>query len=366
MNAAFRREARVTKKTKTIRIGIMGTGWPGRTHTEAFQKLPGAAVVAVSEPIAERRAAFIEKFGAMSEFDDYRDMIRQGGLDAVVNALPTGMHYATTRVCLEAGLHVLCEKPPTTTAAEMIALARLARRTRRVYMFCRQPRFEPKRLEARRLVAAGALGEVYAAESAWIRCRGIPWGAGGWFVNKAKGGGVLLDLGIHVIDNVWFVMGCPRPVEVMAGLYCAFSNLAPKGITYTAEDAVMGQIRFANGAMLRIMTSFALNTGGPGVQEASGKVRPEWGEARLYGTRAGLDIMAGKLVTGARDGVRVKPLAPRSTRPPFEVQGKSFLDAITRGTPPANSADQAVMLMQMLDALKKSGETGRAVRIPPR
>lgn len=341
----------------------MGTGWPGRTHTEAFQKLPGAVVAAVSDPLPERRAFFIEKYGRMAEFDDYREMIRGCELDAVVNALPTGMHYATTRACLEAGLHVLCEKPPTTTAKEMIAIARIARKKGLVYMFCRQPRFDPNRLEARRLVMAGKLGEIYAAESSWIRCRGIPWGAGGWFVNKAKGGGVLLDLGLHVIDNVWFVMGCPRPVEVMAGLYCAFSHLAPKGVEYTAEDAVMGQIRFENSAMLRIMTSFALNTGGPGAKESKGKIRPEWGEARIYGTKAGIDVIAGKLLLGARDGVLVKPLAPKSKLHPFIVQGKSFLSAITRNEPPANTPEQAIMLMQMLGALKQSGETGRAIRI---
>jgi len=351
---------------KTIRIGIMGTGWPGRSHTEAFQGLPGARVTAVSEPLVERRTAFVEKYGKLEEYDDYRTMIRKAELDAVVNALPTGMHFATTRDCLNAGLHVLCEKPPTTKAAEMIALAKLAKTKRKVYMFCRQPRFEPGRLEAKRLVEAGAIGDVYCAESAWIRCRGIPWGAGGWFVNKKKGGGVLLDLGIHVIDNVWFVMGCPRPVEVMCGMYCAFSHLAPKGIEYTAEDAVMGQIRFANGAMLRMMTSFALNTGGPGVKDAEGKVRPEWGEGRLYGTKGGIDINAGKLLLGAKDGVQVKALKPRSKLAPFTAQGKSFLDAITKGTEPANSAAQAVMLMQMLDALKESGDTGKAVRIAAR
>ncbi len=351
---------------KTLRIGIVGTGWPGRSHAKAFEELKGARVTAVSDIDGERRQAFMEQFGDMETYADYKEMLNQAELDAVVNALPTGMHYRTTRDILNAGCHVLCEKPPTTNASDMKKLAALAKRKRLVYSFCRQPRYEPNRLEAKRLVERGAIGDVYCAESAWIRCRGIPLGAGGWFVNKKKGGGVLLDLGIHVIDNVWFVMGCPRPVEVLCGTYCAFSHLAPRGVSYTAEDAVMGQIRFADGAMLRIMTSFALNTGGPDVANAEGRVRPEWGEGRLYGSKGGLDINAGKLLAGRKDGVDVRPLKPKSKLAPFTAQNKTFVQAIRSGGQPGNTAEHAVRLMQMLDALKKSGDTGRAVRIRSR
>ncbi len=349
--------------SRTVRIGVMGLGWPGRSHSEAFGEISGAKVVAISDPDAARRREFVKRFGETREFEDYRQMFRHADIDAVVNALPTGMHFATTRDALNAGLHVICEKPPTTRAAEMIKLARLAKSKRRVYMFCRQPRYYPQSLEARRLVAQGALGEVYLAESSLTRCRGIPLGAGGWFVNKKKGGGVLLDLGIHVIDNAWFIMGCPRPVEVMAGLYCAFSHLAPKGIEYTAEDAAVGQIRFANGATLRFMTTFALNTAGPEASKAKGLVKPEWGEIRLYGPRGGIDVNAGKLLLGRKNGVFAKDIKPRSKLAPFTAQNRTFIQAIRKQGKPGNTAEQAVMLMQMLDALKKSGDTGRAVRI---
>ena len=349
---------------KTVKIGIMGTGWPGRSHTEAFGKISGAKVVAVSDVDADRRAAFVKQFGKMAEYADYKEMLKNKDLDAVVIALPTGMHYNVTKESFAAGMHVLCEKPPTATAGEMEELAKQAADKGLVYSFCRQPRFNPNPLEAKRLVEKGTLGDIYMAESAWIRCRNIPFGAGGWFVNKAKGGGVLLDLGIHVIDNAWFVMGCPKPVEVMCGMYCAFSDLAPEGVQYDAEDGVMGMIRFENGAMLRFMTSFALNAGGHGVGSAEGVIKPEWGEVRLFGTKAGIDVNAGKLLEGkGKDGVKVKPLKPKTKLPPFVLQGKSFINAIRDGGEPANSASQAVMLMQMLEALRTSGETKRAVQI---
>ena len=349
-----------------LRIGFMGAGWPSQRHAESLGVIRGVELCAISEPNLERRAKFLETYGRMQEYDDYSEMLRKAGLDAVVISLPTGMHFEATMASLRRGLHVLCEKPPTTNAREMARIARLAKKKQLTYMFCRQPRFTPSSLEARRLVKSGRIGKVYHAEAKWIRCRGIPWGAGGWFVNKKKGGGVLLDLGVHAIDNAWFVMGCPRPVEAMAGLHCAFAHLAPEGVEYTAEDAAVGLIRFAGGATLHLMVTFALNTAGLDAKAAAGTVRPEWGEVKVYGTRGGIDVTAGKLISGRKKAVDVSPLkAPRKVRPAFVLQSREFVRAIRAQDDPINSADQAVMLMQMLDALKKSGETGRAVGIPP-
>jgi len=349
---------------KKLRIGFMGATWPCRYHAKGFGALRGAELAAVAEPNEEKRRAFVTANGPMREFTDYREMIEKNDLDAVAIGLPTGMHFDATCESLKAGLHVLCEKPPTTNCREMMRVARLAKRTGLTYMFCRQPRFKAESLAARRLAASGRLGEVYHAEGRWYRARNIPLGAGGWFVNRAKGGGVLLDLGIHAIDNAWFVMGCPRPVEVFAGLHCTFSHLAPKGIAYTAEDAAVGMIRFENGATLDFTVTFALNTAGPDAAKVNGETRPEWGEVRVYGDKGGVDVTAGKYIAGRKRNVRVTPLrVPKKPLPVFDAQAKEFLRAVRTGTEPMNSADQAVMLMQMLDALRKSGDTQRAVRI---
>ena len=89
----------------------------------------------MADPDKDRRADFIGQYGAMEEFDDYRVMIHKGDLDGAVIALPTSMHYAACAATLKAGLHVLCEKPPTTTAQEMVKVARLAKQKKLTYMF---------------------------------------------------------------------------------------------------------------------------------------------------------------------------------------------------------------------------------------
>jgi len=352
---------------RQLRLGFMGATWPCRSHAGGFAGVKGVAFAAIAEPDAGKRKQFVEDFGAMEECDDYRRMIRKAPLDAVVIGLPTSMHFEATRASLNRGLHVLCEKPPATDAAQMTRLARLAKKKGATYMFARQPRFRPESLEARKLVKKGRIGDVYHAEARWIRCRYIPWRADGWFVNKAKGGGVLLDLGIHSIDNAWFVMGCPKPVEAFAGLHCAFSHLAPKGIEYTAEDAAVGMVRFENGATLDFMVTFALNTPGRDPAKADGVINPEWGEARVFGTKGGIDVSEGKLISGRKRNVKVAPLkVPKREVSVFTAQSTEFVRAIRAKDEPINSAAQAVMLMQMLDALKKSGERGRAVRIRAR
>lgn len=359
-----------------LRIGMMGGGWPARRHAEGFLTQKGIELAAIAEPNRERRAEFVQAYApGIQEYDDYRAMLKKADLDVAVVNLPTGMHHKASRAAIASGAHVLCEKPPATNAKEMLSVARAAEKAGIIYMFGRQPRFQPSVLKARQLAMSGKLGNIYHAETRWIRCRNIPWGAGGWFVNKAKGGGVLLDLGVHAIDTAWFVMGCPRPVEAIAGLHCAFSYLAPKGVEYTAEDAAIGLLRFENGATLHFLCTFALNTG-YGTQDMSGLVNPNVIEASVYGDRGGVDILQGRLFTGrGQKGVMVSPFAQKQLErvddlrtwpgraPTFAAQAREFVRAVRAKDEPLNSTRQAVMLMQMLDALRKSGEKRRAVRI---
>lgn len=358
---------------RQLRLGFMGTGYPCLRHGEAFQALPGTELAAVADPDDARRGEFVRKFGAMREFLDYRDMLQQADLDAVVIGLPTGMHTDACLASFDAGLHVLCEKPPTTRTQEMVRVARRAQQAGRTYMFCRQFRFSGASLRARQLVGAGRLGAVYHAEAKWLRCRWIPTGARSWFVSKAKGGGVLLDLGIHAIDEAWFVMGCPRPVEALAGLHCGFAHLAPKGQEYTAEDAAVGVLRFENGATLHFTVSFSLNWPGAQPPPADGKpFNPEMRETTVYGTHGSVQVFNGRdgrQILGGRRGVRLcpiptaEPVLANGAVAMFVRQARDFLRAVRQQSAPTNSAAQAVMLMQMLDALRRSGDTRRAVRI---
>ncbi|MCH8292225.1 Gfo/Idh/MocA family oxidoreductase [Candidatus Poribacteria bacterium] len=346
-----------------IKVGIIGIGGTIGQTTGILAAEPKVEVVALADPDQTRRERALSGVDGVRVFDDYHEMFDACDLDAVCIGLPTWMHAPVTQEALDLGLHVLCEKPPSNNAEEMKPVTQLAATKGLTYMFVRQSRFTPRLMEGRRLVQAGELGEVYYAETRWVRTR---WcSARGWRHDKAKGGGVLLDLGIHAIDNAWFMMGCPRPTEVSAGLYRAFSDLAPPGQVYTADDAACGLVRFENGCTLQFAVAFSLNTTNRQTPKAdSDLVKTEVQEVQLYGTKAGFEN--GRLLIGTPDGVKVKPLSePEQKADPVTLQAREFIRAIREKDEPLNSGSQAVMLMQMLDAATKSSEIGRAVAIVP-
>ena len=346
---------------RTLRVGIIGVGGTMGSTAAALAAEPKVELVALADPDANRRKRVLEGIKGVDVFRDYRHMFDACELDAVCIGLPTWMHVPVSQESIQRGLHVLCEKPPANSALELIPLVQLAATKRLTYMFVRQSRFTSQLMEGRRLVEAGELGDVYYAETRWIRTR---WCSGrGWRHDKERGGGVLLDLGIHAIDNVWFMMGCPRPTEVTAGLYTQFADLAPPEQTYTADDAACGFIRFENGCTLHFAVAFSLNTTNrQAPPSGSDLVKSETQEFQLYGTKAGLEN--GKLLVGTPEGVKVQPMeAPPQEADVVTLQTREFVRAIRDGDAPLNSGTEAVMLMQMLDAAMESGEIGRAVAI---
>ena len=346
--------------TNKLRFGIIGIGGTIGGTTRILADEPEAELVALADPDPSRRARVLDKIQGVQIFDDYKIMLQQTKLDAVCIGLPTWMHAPATYDALECGLHVLCEKPPANNAEEMKPLAKLASEKGLSCMFVRQSRFTPQLIAGRRLVFNGELGDVYYADTRWVRTR---WCSGkGWRHDKAKGGGVLLDLGIHAIDNAWFMMGCPKPTEVTAGLYMAFSDLAPAEQIYTADDAACGLVRFDNGCVLHFTVAFSLNTADSKASEDGKPIATEFQRVSLHGTKGGLED--GRQLIGTPEGVKVKTLDTSAYKgDAVTLQTREFIRSIKEEDQPLNSADQAVMLMQILDGAMESSNIGRSVAI---
>jgi len=348
---------------KKVRVGVAGVRWVGDQHASALSRIRGVELAALADINPDSLDGAKKKYGVDRGFADYNEMIKSGGLNAIAIALPTGMHADACCRAMRAGLHVICEKPPTSNVAEMERVARVAKETGMTYMFARQSRFNPAVLASRKAVKAGKLGRIYHGEAVWVRSR---WGVlanPGWRMDRNGGGGVMLDLGVHVIDEVWFCMGCPRPVEVSAGLYAGFKHFSKKPKQYTADDCAAGLVRFENSVTLRFLATFALNGMPPGSKELPDKGTPNWGRRVIYGTKAGLDTSSGTLITGGCNDLSAKGLPLTSKYSGFEGQAREFIRAVRSGSVPMSSAEQAVMLMQILEAARRSADKGRAVRI---
>src|ERR1700752_5322133 len=269
-------------------IGFVGLGWPGERHAEGVIACSLGTVHSACDLNQERLKNFVTAYRPKRTFIDFREMLADPALDAVVICLPNALHYPFSLQALRAGKHVLCENPPTINSAQMLTLHEEAQKRGLVYYFGRQMRFSPGMQAAKKLVKERRLGEIYFAETMWVRSRGTPDGVDGWFTERSKaGGGAIIDLGVHAIDAAWYLMGTPQPRAVSAQTYQKFPQLAGSKV-FDVEDNAYGMIRFENGATLLFKVCWAANL----MEEIP--VSAKYGRAFLstsvYGPRGSLKV----------------------------------------------------------------------------
>ena len=348
---------------KKVNLGIIGTGWPGQQHAIAAQTLDNAHVYACADVDETRRAEFKRVYNPEKAVADYQELLNDPETDAAIICLPNFLHFPVSLAALEAGKHVLCEKPPTLNAAEMKVLREEANKRNLVYFFSRQFRFTPAMLAAKKAVEEGRLGKIYHAKATFVRSRGIPLGVGNWFTEKRQsGGGALIDIGIHALDAVWFLMGSPRPVSISAKVFRNFAQFANAPV-FDVEDAAFAFIRFENDAVVQLETSWAGNlTDDIPPRQYFGQ---ELINSVLYGTKASIRLKPLTLFEDQNGKLVSVPLgAPEDERGGFALQLANFLDSIAGRAQPVNSVDQAVELMEIIDGIYSSSDLGREVAIP--
>ncbi|MEY2545811.1 MAG: hypothetical protein QOG48_928 [Verrucomicrobiota bacterium] len=346
----------------TCNFGIIGTGWPGQQHALALQKIDNVELYACADLDEARRVAFESEFKPRKSFSDYHELLQDRHLDAAIVCLPNFLHFPVSLAALEAGKHVLCEKPPTMNAAEMKVLRAEAEKRKLLYYFSRQFRFTPAMRTARNAIEEGRLGRIYHAKATFVRSRGIPVGVGNWFTEKKRsGGGALIDIGIHALDAAWFLMGAPRPVSISAKVFQNFPQLAGNA-AFDVEDAAFAFIRFANDAVVQLETSWAGNL--------TDEIPPRkyFGQELIntvvYGTKASVRLKPLTLFEDRQGTLAAVPLdALEDEASGFELQLRNFLDAIAGKAAPINNAEQAVALMEIIDGIYASSELGREVPI---
>ncbi len=347
---------------KTLRFGIIGAGWPGEQHAKAIAAVEGTELRACADTNAERLCAFCETYRPAKYFPDFAGLLRDPELDAAIICLPNFLHFPASLAALEAGKHVLCEKPPTMNAAEMKVLRDEAAKRGLIYFFGRQFRFTPALRTAREIIAEGRLGTIYRARATWVRSRGIPPGVGSWFTDKKRsGGGALIDIGVHALDTAWFLMGAPRPVSISAKVFRNFAHFVQAPV-FDVEDEAHAFIRFADGAIVELETSWAANL------TDDTPVGPEWvgresNNCVLFGTKGTLRLKPLTLFEDQNGKLATIPIESPYTENSFEMQLRNFAAALRGEAEPVNNAEEAYELMEMIDGIYASSELGREVPI---
>jgi len=358
----------------SMKIGIIGAGGMANYHIPGF-RAAGAEVVAVADVNGEAAARTAAKHNVPQTFTSVARMLSQGKIDAVSVITPNKFHKALALQALAARKHVFCEKPPALNTREITAMAQAARKARRCLMFDFNNRARPEAMAMMEYIRGGTVGQINSAQALWIRRTGIP-GFGGWFTTKAlSGGGPVIDL-LHMIDLALYFMDYPQPEWVMAQTFNDFIGdkrfKGPWGIPDVAkgvtnvEASAHGFVRFKTGQVLFLRNSWAEMNKREEVSvtfqgtKAGGTVR------RLFG-RDGLDdtsIDACELYTQENGrSVNREIVTPADTSMGRIRAASNFVWAIEGREQPLNTPDQAVKLMQIIDAIYASAKSGRPVKV---
>jgi predicted dehydrogenase len=206
-----------------IRIGLVGMGFMGQQHFQVYQGLAQGEVVAVADKLAERVAAVAPSVGGnlgeaqgldlskQQRYGSLAEMLAAGGLDAVDLCVPTDQHAELAAAALEAGVHVICEKPMALTEGECDRMIAAARSNGRRLMVAQCIRFWPAYEKLTAMVRGGELGRVISAKF-WRMSSKPTWSEGGWLLDNARSGGALLDLHVHDADFIVSLWGLPPAV----------------------------------------------------------------------------------------------------------------------------------------------------------
>lgn len=342
-----------------IRVGVIGLGM-GRHHIAGYQTHPDAEVVAIADLDESRLQQIGDQYGVSTRYLSGEEMLQEEELDIVSIATPNKYHAPLTIAALEAGNHVLCEKPMAMSADEARQMLAAAEKAGKRLMVNFSYRFTEQSQALKDRVDAGELGDVYFARTVWHRRRGLPK-FGGWFGQKGlSGGGPLIDLGVHRLDLALWLMGYPKPVWVMGSAYNPIATALAKeqGVDYDVEDLAVGLIKFDNGATLVVEASWAAN-----IKEQ------ELMETRLLGTKGGLvqrnlneTYEFEAEIYLERNGAHydMKLHAPPRRR----LNAMNHLvESIVNDTPHIATGEEGLLVMEILDAIYKSAEEGEPVQI---
>jgi predicted dehydrogenase len=313
-----------------IRWGILGTGKIARQFAAALRRLPDAELIAAGSRSAESAARFADELGISRRYQSYTELASDPEVEVIYVATPHSCHAENSRLALNAGKAVLCEKPFTINAAQAREVIRLARERKRFLMEAMWTRCFPLMKKLRELLSAGAIGEVRQL-TADFGFRAKPRDEPRLF-GPEYGGGALLDVGVYPVSLASLLFGPPTRIVSAA-------NLGPTGVD--EETAMI--LTHARGEMAILHTAIRLDT----AQEAiisgtNGRIRihsPWWRPTTM---------------TLSRDGKPDEPFDFPTTGDGYEYEAQEVMDCLRSGKleSPLMPLDESLSIMETLDSIR--------------
>ena len=346
--------------TRKLRYGFIGAGGIAGAHLRDLVRRDDVELVAMADVSEAAMHRHKEQFGISGMYAEWPEMLAAENLDAVSVCTPNKLHEQPVIDALNAGCHVLCEKPLAHSAEAGERMVAAAEANGRKLVIGFQYRYHARTQYLRRAFDAGAFGKVLYARVRAIRRRGIPnWGVFGR--KDLQGGGPLIDIGVHVLEMAHYAMGSPAPASATADMFTYIGNQPSNQIesawkgwdheTYTVEDLAVGRIRFANGAVAHVEAAFACHGEDAWNFELMGDAGgARWDPPRIYKDEHG-------------HMVNTEPgwLSKESM---FSRKMNNFVDHCLYDKPTLAPGTDGLAVQRMLDALYRSAEdSGREVAI---
>lgn len=339
-----------------VRTCIVGMGI-GRPNGRALASNPRGEIVALCDLVPERMEAFAAELpNPVKYYTDYKLMCQDPEIDAVFVGTPNQWHVPIALEAVRQDKHVMVTKPLADSETTARTLVQAAEAAGVVNMMSLSTRFSPEAIYLGQLAQSGEIGELYYGRARSVRRSGIPaWNLG--FIKK--GGGAFRDMGVHVLDSAWWLLGMPKPISVTG---VSGAKFGPRGLgywdfsmpdketyrQYEADDYAGGLIRFENGVGLQVESFWACH-------------QPSELQIELFGTEAGASfrpLAIYRTVNGAPQDISVQlPKGPTA----WDHIAAHFIDCILDGTPCQAPLRHGLIVQEMMEALLKSAEMGQEV-----
>ncbi|TMV49910.1 Gfo/Idh/MocA family oxidoreductase [Paenibacillus mesophilus] len=354
------------KEQEKIRFGIIGAGNIGKVHVKTISQLPDEAeTVAITDvhlPLAEERAT---ENGIATVYRTAEELLADPNIQVAVIGVPNKYHAPLAIQALEAGKHVILEKPMAIDLEAAKAIVRAQRKAGRFVMIPHQMRWEAAAQRLKQTVESGELGRIYYAKTGLFRRKGIP-GWGTWFTRKElAGGGPLIDIGVHMLDLALYLMGDPKPASVFGSTFAEFGphrrgigkwGTHDWGGSFDVEDLAGAMIKMEDGTALSLEVSWAVN----------GNVEQNGPFVHLMGTDGGASLRGkeGKLFA-ERSGeiVDTQLDIPEGAGNPREAMYRHFIECLRNGTEPISNVTTGFTNNLILDAIYRSSRTGNEIKL---
>lgn len=346
-----------------LRVGIIGAGGIAQErHIPALIALKNKVVITAVCDVNETKAQeAATEYGIPHFFKEYEEMFSTIAIDAVVICTPNKFHTAITITALEAGAHVLCEKPMAMTTTECRAMADAAKSAGKLLSIGYHYRHTDAARMAKEAMQAQQIGDPLVTRIQAMRRRKVPgWGV---FTNKElQGGGSLIDYGCHFIDLAFWLLNYPEPVEVMGRAYNRLST-TPNQVnewgafdhqTFNVDDHVSSYITFKDGSSLQFECSWAAN------------IKEDQMHLSVSGTEGGLNVYPFEVYRPQDNVYQLSEGEADQHHNETEAgnrQIRNFVNSCLGIESLLVEPEEALQVNQIIEAIYQSNDQGRSVRL---